>query len=101
LRGQQGDRPHGEERTPIKKPLRRRAVPRTLAELQDQLDGFAAYYNEVRPHRSIGRRTPAEAYAARPKATPSGIQIPVHFRARPGASGRGPRGGPSRLACAR
>jgi transposase InsO family protein len=66
----------------LKKALRKRAASRTLGELQVQLDAFRAYYNEVRPHRAVGRRTPAEAYAARPKATPSGIRIPVHFRVR-------------------
>ena len=36
----------------------------------------AAYYNTVRPHRALGRRTPHQAYLARPKATPTGI--PLH-----------------------
>ncbi len=42
----------------------------TKKQLQHQLDRFVKYYNEVRPHRAIGRRTPAEAYAAREKARP-------------------------------
>lgn len=50
--------------------------------LQDQLDRFRVYYNDVRPHRAIDRATPAEAYAARPKATPSGPIIPAPFRLR-------------------
>jgi transposase InsO family protein len=55
----------------------------TLAELQTQLDQFRSYYNTARPHRALGRRTPAEAYAARPKATASGIPlIDGHFRIR-------------------
>ena len=56
----------------------------TIVELQSQLDRFADYYNTVRPHRAIGRRTPAEAFAARPKATPSAARLPVpgHFRLR-------------------
>jgi transposase InsO family protein len=55
----------------------------TLAQLQAQLDTFLGYYNTVRPHRALGRRTPAEAYAARPKATASGIPlIEGHFRVR-------------------
>jgi transposase InsO family protein len=66
----------------LKRWLPKQPPARTTKELQAQLDAFAAYYNEVRPHRAIGRRTPAEAYAARPKATPSGIQVPVHFRVR-------------------
>jgi len=44
----------------------------TIAHLQAQLDRFAAYYNQRRPHRALGRRTPAEAFAARAKATPKG-----------------------------
>jgi transposase InsO family protein len=43
----------------------------TKKQLQHQLDRFASYYNEVRPHRGIKRRTPAEVYAAREKAKPS------------------------------
>jgi len=66
----------------LKKALRARAAPRTLGELQGELHRFRAYYNEVRPHRAIGRHTPAEAYAARPKAVPSGAQVPAHFRVR-------------------
>jgi transposase InsO family protein len=54
----------------LKKHLARQPKPATLAELQTQLDRFATYYNTVRPHRAIGRRTPAEAFAARTKATP-------------------------------
>jgi transposase InsO family protein len=54
----------------------------TVGELQAQLDRFRAYYNEARPHRAIGRRTPAESYAARPKATPTGAVIPAHCRVR-------------------
>jgi hypothetical protein len=42
------------------------------------------YYNDVRPHRDLGRRTPAEAYRARPRAAASGIPlIDGHFRVRP------------------
>jgi transposase InsO family protein len=42
----------------------------TLTDLQAQLDTFADYYNQTRPHRALHRRTPATAYAARPKAVP-------------------------------
>lgn len=34
------------------------------------LDQFRNGYNTARPHRAIGRRTPAQAYAALPRATP-------------------------------
>ena len=54
----------------------------TLAELQRQLDRFRRYYNTVRPHRALKRRTPAQAYAARPKAVPSGPVIGKHYRVR-------------------
>jgi integrase-like protein len=45
--------------------------PQTVAELQALCDTFLAYYNSCRPHRSLARRTPAAAYQARPKATPT------------------------------
>jgi transposase InsO family protein len=48
---------------------------RSLSALQRQLDTFVAYYNTVRPHRALGRRTPAEAYHARPKAVPTGVAL--------------------------
>ena len=47
----------------------------TIDDLQVQLDVFAGYYNTVRPHRALGRRTPLEAYTARPKATPTGVRL--------------------------
>jgi hypothetical protein len=50
--------------------------------LQRQLDRFGRYYNTVRPHRALGRRTPAQAYAGRPKAVPTGPVIPAHYRVR-------------------
>ena len=59
----------------LKKHLVRRPRATTVAELQAQLDRFLTYYNTVRPHRAIGRRTPAEAFAARAKATPK--QLPL------------------------
>jgi transposase InsO family protein len=44
---------------------------RTIAELQVLLDAFRDIYNNHRPHRAIGRRTPAEVWAATPPATPA------------------------------
>ncbi len=60
------------------------AQPRaaTVAGLQRQLNRFCSYYNTVRPHRALARRTPAHAYAARPKAVPTGPIIPTHYRVR-------------------
>jgi integrase-like protein len=55
----------------------------TLPALQRQLDRFRRYYNTERPHRALGRRTPAEAYLARPKATPAPlVTLDAHFRVR-------------------
>jgi transposase InsO family protein len=56
----------------------------SLPALQDQIDRFIAYYNDVRPHRAIARRTPAEAYRARMKAAPRGNGHPParHYRVR-------------------
>jgi len=68
----------------LKRWLRRQPGAATLTELQAQLDRFRAYYNAVRPHRAVGRRTPAESFAARPKAAPSlpALEIPRGFRVR-------------------
>lgn len=65
----------------LKKWLARQPRARSLPELQTQLDAFRIHYNERRPHRALGRRTPAAAYTARPKATPTGTQ-PTHERVR-------------------
>lgn len=43
----------------------------TKKQLQRELDRFVSYYNEVRPHRGIGRKTPAQVYGAREKAAPT------------------------------
>ena len=68
----------------LKKWLTRHDPAATVTGLQVQLDGFTAYYNTQRPHRAIGRRTPADAWNARPRAMPSrqGIRISEHFRVR-------------------
>ena len=68
----------------MKRWLAKRPAPASVAELQVMLDTFAAYYNTVRPHRAIGRRTPAEAFGSRPKAAPSGprLVVPPHYRVR-------------------
>ena len=57
----------------MKKWLRAQPIqPSTLADLQVLLDQFRDEYNHRRPHRSLPHRaTPATAYNARPKATPS------------------------------
>jgi transposase InsO family protein len=64
--------------------LARQPPTRTVAALQTQLDAFASYYNTTRPHRALGRRTPAAAWHARPPALPTrrGLHIDQHFRVR-------------------
>jgi transposase InsO family protein len=66
-----------------KKWLTQQPAAATPRQLQRQLDTFRGYYNNVRPHRSLGRRTPAAAYAARPKAVPTGTPLHAgHWRIR-------------------
>ncbi len=57
--------------------LHKQPRARTIAELQRQVDRFASYYNEVRPHQAIGRRAPRAAFDARDKARPTGPKIRV------------------------
>jgi transposase InsO family protein len=66
----------------IKKHLRALPPVATINELQRQIDDFLVYYNTVRPHRALRRRTPLEAFNDRPNAFPSGYQIPPHYRVR-------------------
>ena len=66
----------------LKKHLRALPAATTIAELQHQIDAFLAYYNSIRPHRALRRRTPIEAFHDRPKALPTGYQIPPHYRVR-------------------
>ncbi len=55
-----------------------------LPELQDQLNTFVHYYNDIRPHRALHGRTPLQAYSTRIKAKPTNgaSQAPTHFRVR-------------------
>lgn len=55
----------------LQKWLTARPRAATLTELQTQLDEFCHLYNHQRPHRAIGRQTPATVYATTPKAGPS------------------------------
>ena len=68
----------------LKKWLARHDPATTIGGLQAQPGQFTAYYNTCRPHRAIGRRTPADAWNARPRAIPSrqGIRVSEHFRVR-------------------
>jgi transposase InsO family protein len=66
----------------LKRYLARQAPPQTLAGLQQQLDAFAHYYNDIRPHRALDGRTPLQAYSARIKARPAGASSASYFRVR-------------------
>jgi hypothetical protein len=59
----------------LKAYLSRQEPAQTIEALQAQIDRFVAYYNEIRPHRSCGRRPPIAAFRARDKARPSGPRI--------------------------
>jgi transposase InsO family protein len=54
----------------------------SLPELQHTLDAFRDYYNTVRPHRALGRKTPAFAYTLIPKAAPTRPDDPNIWRVR-------------------
>jgi hypothetical protein len=67
----------------LKKWLDHQPRPATVRQLQALLDQFRDYYNQVRPHRALGRHTPTQAYTARPKAVPTGTPIDTgHYRVR-------------------
>lgn len=68
----------------MKKHLGAGRAPRSLGALQARLDAFVEYYNTVRPHRALGRRTPAQAFRARTKAKPALVPLTVipHCRIR-------------------
>lgn len=56
----------------LKRFLSAKPRPETMPELQQMLLEFRNWYNTHRPHRSLGSRTPEEAYTALPKASPTG-----------------------------
>ena len=52
----------------------------TKKQLQRAIDRFVAYYNDVRPHRGVGRRTPRSVFGAREKAEPTAPMIKINDR---------------------
>lgn len=64
----------------LKKWLTAQPPADTIEDLQAQLNTFRDYYNTIRPHRSLDRKTPDQAYTARSKATPEGTD--GHWRIR-------------------
>ncbi len=67
----------------LKRWLSARRLAPDLASLQAQLDAFVAYYNHERPHRAIGRMTPAERWLQTPPAVNIGTALPAGRRAFP------------------
>jgi len=55
----------------MKRYLAKQRPARNTRTLQTQLGRFVDYYNNLRPHRSLNRRTPAEVFTARTKAHPN------------------------------
>jgi transposase InsO family protein len=67
----------------LKRYLDAQEPAKTLSALQEQLERFVHYYNDIRPHRALGGRTPLQAYSARVKAKPALGTLPrTHFRVR-------------------
>ena len=66
----------------LKRFLTKQAAPHSVAHLQLQLDAFRSYYNQQRPHRAHGGKTPLFAFDARLKAKPDQADSPTHFRVR-------------------
>jgi transposase InsO family protein len=54
----------------LKRFLAKQPAQTSMAHLQTQLDAFRTYYNQRRPHRALGQRTPLVAFNARLKAAP-------------------------------
>ncbi|MBP7595840.1 MAG: IS481 family transposase, partial [Candidatus Microthrix sp.] len=53
--------------------------PHTLDQLQAMIDAFVDEYNHRRPHRSLGRTTPAVAYRRLPRTGPAGSNTGPHY----------------------
>jgi len=66
----------------LKKFLARQPPAQSIAHLQFQLDTFRTIYNQQRPHRALGNRTPFQAFNARLKASPSAAQPQLDYRIR-------------------
>jgi transposase InsO family protein len=55
----------------LKRGLAAQDPAHTIEELQAQLDCFVELYNTRRPHRSLGRRTPAQVWNTTPRSGPA------------------------------
>jgi transposase InsO family protein len=54
----------------LKKHLRTQPAAATVTELQTQIDAFLAYYNTIRSHRALRRRTPSRHSTIGPRPFP-------------------------------
>jgi transposase InsO family protein len=61
----------------LKKWLRARPAPVTLAALNKLLARFRDFYNHQRPHRALRGATPAESFTATAKARPAAQPLPA------------------------
>ena len=66
----------------LKKWLKAHPGAHSLDQLQGLIDEFTRHYNHNRPHRSLGRSTPAAAYTRLPKTGPEHNRVDTHFRVR-------------------
>lgn len=66
----------------LKQWLSRQMPAWDVAQLQTQLDRFVDYYNQVRPHKSIGRRPPIDVWNERVKARPGDEIASTQYRVR-------------------
>jgi transposase InsO family protein len=55
--------------------LAKQPAAHTISQVQRQINRFTSIYNDQRPHRSLGRTTPRDAYNARDKARPTAAKI--------------------------
>ncbi|MDQ6857524.1 MAG: IS481 family transposase [Chloroflexota bacterium] len=66
----------------LKRFLAKQAPAASLGHLQLQLETFAGYYNQHRPHRALDGRSPLVAFNARLKAGPGNARAPLQYRVR-------------------
>lgn len=66
----------------LKKYLAKKPRAKTIEQLQGQIAYFINYYNNNRPHKSLGKKTPQEVYEAKTKAHPIKTYKESHYRIR-------------------
>lgn len=66
----------------LKRWLTQQPKASSITQLQKQLDRFKEIYNYQRPHKAIGRATPAITYQATVKAAPLSTTLAGHYRVR-------------------